>query len=445
VTARRPDPAARLVVPGLWLPQDGAPFDLEPFLSLAARGVGGFCGFGGARATLPGILARLQEAAPHRLLLAGDFEDGVGQQVHGLTRHPPAAVLDPEAAERAGVRTAVEARGLGFTMVFAPVADVCSNPDNPIVNARAFPDPVVCAPAFVRGARRFGLRTCAKHFPGHGATSADSHDALPRIDADGATWHARDLPPFAACVEAGVDAVMTAHIAGPALTGSEDLPATLSRAVMTDLLRGELGFEGIAVTDALLMDGVLQGRSEAEAAVAALEAGCDVLLCPREPEPVLAAVAGRDVEAALARLARCANPLPDPLDAAAARAVRVEGDVNAGEGAHPLRVFDPLGGGEELAAAGGWSWERIGGQGGGAGRGFAVPVVAVLRPDRAWSGGLELPGEAVEAARNARILVVLGPERLVPRDRPDGLVHDRGQDPATLSAVVRALRGGGAF
>ncbi len=435
---------ARLVMPAIRLPDD----DLDMHLEFARRGVGGFCVFGGDRATLPGIVARLREAAPHPLLFAGDFEDGVGQQVAGMTRHPPAAALDADAAELSGIRTAVEARGLGFTMVFAPVADVCSNLANPIINARAFPDAAACAAAYVRGARRLGLRTCAKHFPGHGATGEDSHDTLPVVDASDETWRTRDLPPFAACIEAGVDAVMTAHVACPALTGSPTLPATLSRAVMTDLLRGDLGFSGLLLTDALLMAGVLVGRTEPEAAIASLEAGCDVLLCPDDVEGVLAAVTEvpeKDLEASLERMAASAEALPDPLANAAERSLRTDGDVFVGDGPHPLRVFDPFGGGEELAAAGGWAWERLGGRGGGPGRGLAKRVFAVLRPDRAWGGELGLPDEVCKAMREAEVLVVLGPKSLIPAHGPALRVHGPGQDLETLAAVARELHGGTRF
>ncbi|MHC4817177.1 MAG: glycoside hydrolase family 3 N-terminal domain-containing protein, partial [Planctomycetota bacterium] len=350
---------ARLVVPGLRFPTD-----LEKELRLAERGAGGFCIFGGD-ARLKETLDRLQAAAPHPLLFASDMEEGAGQQIEGWERHPPAAALDPAAAEVAGIRTAVEARSLGLTMTFAPVCDVVSDPRNPIIQGRAFTDPEACAPRFVQGARRMGLRTCAKHFPGHGATREDSHADLPVVDAPPDTWRVRDLPPFAACIEAGVDAVMTAHIACPGLTGSPTLPATLSWKVITDLLRCELGFEGLVVTDALLMEGVRAGRGEAAAAVLALEAGCDALLCPADPEGVMDAIENADAGASLERMALAARPLPDPLAAAAAASVTTGGRLPVGPGPHRPEVCD-LDGAEAAPFS----------------AGLAVPALVILRSDR---------------------------------------------------------------
>jgi beta-glucosidase-like glycosyl hydrolase len=409
---------ARLVLPGLRFPTD-----LERELRLAERGVGGFCVFGGD-ARLRDTLDRLQAAAPHPLLFASDMEDGAGQQIEGLARHPPAAALDPDAAEAAGIRTAVEARRLGLTMTFAPVCDVVSDPKNPIISGRAFPDASACAPRFVRGARRMGLRTCAKHFPGHGGTREDSHSHLPVVDASPDTWRRRDLPPFAACIEAGVDAVMTAHIACPGLTGSPTLPATLSWKVITDLLRHELGFSGLVVTDALLMEGVQAGRSEAEAAVLALEAGCDGLLCPADPEGVLEAIGSVDAGAALERMAIAARPLPDPLAAAAAASVTSGGRLPAGPGPHAPEVFDLDGGGAAPLAAG-----------------LAVPTVVILRSDRAWGGPLALPEDVLERARHAGLVILLGPKVLLAGLEPDAWIHAPGRDRYTLAEVSRLTHG----
>ncbi len=409
-------------MPGLRFQRDvDAP---DALLRLAARGVGGFCVFGGDD-RLPALLRRLREAAPHPLLIASDVEDGAGQQVAGLSRHPPAAALTPDAAEIAGARTAVEARRVGITMAFAPVCDVVSEPRNPILQARAFADPAASAPRFVVGARRMGLRTCAKHFPGHGAAALDSHDALPVVDAPAETWRARDLPPFAACIAAGVDAIMTAHVACPALTGSATLPATLSRRVMTSLLREEMGFRGLLVSDALLMDGVLQGRSEAQAAVAALQAGCDVVLCPSDVEGVLGAIERIEASASLDRIAAAAQPLPDALAAAAEASVRSRGPLPVGPGPHPIRTFD-LGGSDPPEALR---------------RSLSLPAVAILRRDRAWGGPLLLPPEARAAAREAGLLILLGPPVLMEGLHPPAWVQAPGEDPLTLEAVARRAFG----
>jgi beta-glucosidase-like glycosyl hydrolase len=425
-------------MPALRQPGDG-----EEALRLAAKGVGGFCIYGGDDA-LPVLLERLQSAAPHPLIFASDLEEGAGQQIRGLARHPPAAALDADAAEAAGIRTAVEARAYGITMTFAPVCDVLSNPRNPIIQGRAFRDPLVGAPAFVRGARRFGLRTCAKHFPGHGGTDADSHDALPVVDVAEEVWRNRDIPPFLACFEAGVDAVMTAHVACPALTGSPDLPATLSPRVMKDLLRKELGFEGLVVTDALLMEGVRGQGSEGEAAVRAVEAGCDLLLCPEDPEAVLSALAGVSAEGSVQRVAESAQPLLDPLERAAAASVTASGTLPVGPGAQPLRICELAGEGRELAAAAGVAFERYGAQGelleqGGEG-GLALPAVAILRRDRAWAGRLELPPFARTLAEAAGVLILLGPASLLRGLEPPARIIAPGLDPLTLQEVVRRLR-----
>jgi hypothetical protein len=407
--------------------------------------VGGFCVFSAGR-DVRDFLERLQAAAPHRLLFCSDLEDGAGQQIEGETVHPPAAALTPDAAETAGIRTAVEARRHGITMTFAPVCDVVSNPRNPIIGMRAFPDPLACPPRFVAGARSMGLRTCAKHFPGHGATSLDSHSDLPVVDADEATWRARDLPPFAACIEAGVDAVMTAHLACPALTGRPDLPATLSRAVLTDLLRGEMGFEGLVVTDALLMEGVLKGRTEPEAARLALEAGCDVLLCPRDVEGVLAVAESEAPKASLDRIARAAEPLPDRLAAAAGASLTSRGAVLVGPGSHPAWICDLHGRGTGLARGLGTAFRRLDLEGKileeGPGPGFGGPVLVVARGDRAWGGPVSVPGPIRDLARKAELVVVCGPEALLEDLAPEAWIRVPGEDPASLESVRRRLLGG---
>lgn len=456
MTPLDPTNRARLLVPGLRF--DAAIADPDPFLRLAARGVGGFCVFGGD-GRLPALLRRLREAAPHPLLLASDLENGAGQQIAGLTRHPCARALDPAAARDAGRLTAIEARPAGITMTFAPVCDVRSHPRNPILNARCFADPAASAAAFLEGAREFGLRGCAKHFPGHGATSQDSHDALPIVRDDAGTWRARDLPPFAAVFRAGVDAVMTAHIACPALTGEEWLPATLSRRVMTDLLRGEMGFGGLAISDALLMDGVKRGRSEGEAAVEAIEAGCDAVLYPEDVEGVLRSlerVGARRAEEALARIARAAEPppIPPPADpgplrhslAAAARAsVRSSGNLPLRRGPHPLIVCDLHGEGEEFVRRCPVAWElrapdgslrSRGGPAGGA-AGLEAPALALLRRDKAWGGPFDPPAPVRRIAARSALLLVLGPESLLEGIRPASWVQAPGEDAETVAELFR--------
>jgi beta-N-acetylhexosaminidase len=249
---------------------------------------------------LAAFLNRMQRVAKVPLLVGGDFERGASMRVEGTTVFPHAmafgATGDPAFSRFEGEVTARESRALGVHWVYYPVADVNNNPDNPIINIRSFgEDPRQVAAhvrAFIEGAhsdkRNFVLAT-AKHFPGHGDTAVDSHMNLATINADRERLERLELPPFRAAIEAGVDAIMTAHIAVPVLA-PPDLPATLSPAILTDLLRNQMGFQGLVVTDALEMGGIAKGFSGAEAAVRALEAGADALLMPADPDVALKAV-----------------------------------------------------------------------------------------------------------------------------------------------------------
>lgn len=319
--------AARLLLPALrWSAEEG----WEGFRATIERGlelgVGGFILFGGDAAGVRALTADLHRRSRHPLLVASDLERGAGQQFRGATPLPPAAALgwlaEEAVAERAGEVTAREARALGVNWIYAPVADVDLEPENPIIGVRAFgtePGAVAAqVAAWVRGCARGGALSCAKHFPGHGRTVGDSHIERPTVGAERAALEA-DLAPFRAAAEAGADSVMTAHVAYPALD-PEARPATLSPPILDTLLRGELGFRGLVVTDAIIMEGLTEGASEAEAAVLALAAGCDVLLYPQDEAAVI-----REVEAAVAdgRLPRAR--VEDALARIAAAAERVAG------------------------------------------------------------------------------------------------------------------------
>jgi beta-N-acetylhexosaminidase len=311
---------AQLVM--VWMTGGFASRSDEEFLRIEelvrVQGIGGIVISLGTPHSYVSRLNRLQAAAEVPLLVAADFESGPGFRVGGVyalpsgmdmggaTRFPPAmafgAVDDIAAAYEAGRITGVEARALGVHLNFAPVLDVNNNPDNPIINTRSFgenPERVAdLGAAYIRGARAAGLMTTAKHFPGHGDTGTDSHEALAVITADRARLETVELVPFRRAIEAGVDAVMTAHVAAPSILGDDAPPATLSRYFMTELLRDDLGFEGVLFTDALDMAAIVDGYGPGEAAVRALEAGADVLLMPTDParaiEAVVAAVgAGR--------------------------------------------------------------------------------------------------------------------------------------------------------
>lgn len=296
-----PNPA-RLIMPAL---RSEA---LSGFAHEAARiadtleiGVGGYIIFGGTAESVRKLTADLLRRAGRPLLLASDLERGAGQQVAGLTEFPPpmalASLRDPGVVRWAASVTAQEARAVGINWVFAPVADLDLLPENPIVQTRAFgADPrevAACVREWIEGCQAAGALACAKHYPGHGRTTVDSHVALPVVEATAASLRSTDLLPFATAVKSGVASIMTAHVAYPALDSS-GLPATLSRPVL-DELRCSIGYDGLVVTDALVMDGALVGRRESDAAVEAIQAGADLLLYPNDARRVLHAL-----EAALA-------------------------------------------------------------------------------------------------------------------------------------------------
>ena len=246
-----------------------------------------------------GLANRFQRLAEVPLLVASDFERGAANRVTGPTLFPPLMALgaagSEELAYAVGRVTALEGRALGVHMAYAPVVDVNVNPDNPIINTRSIgADPALVgrlAGAFIRGLQDHGMLATAKHFPGHGDTSQDSHTLMPTVTAGLDRLEAVELPPFRAAVAAGVGAVMTAHLAVPALDPTPGLPATLSEPILTGLLRGRMGFRGLIVTDALEMGGVTGAFPAGEAALRSLLAGADQLLLPPEPAKVIAFLA----------------------------------------------------------------------------------------------------------------------------------------------------------
>ncbi len=240
------------------------------------------------------FLNRMQKEAKLPLIVGGDFERGASMRVSNTARFPHAmafgAANDLAATRATGAATAREARALGVHWVFAPVADVNNNPDNPIINTRSFgEDPKLVAAhvkAFIEGAhaaKRDGILVTVKHFPGHGDTATDTHIGLARITADRTRLDALELIPFQAAIAAGVDGIMTGHLAVPALE-EQEIPATISQKVVSGLLRKELGYEGLIVTDAMDMQGLTKQFPPGEAAVRALEAGVNVLLVPTNPD-----------------------------------------------------------------------------------------------------------------------------------------------------------------
>lgn len=252
--------------------------------------VGGFIIYNGDALTTAALTNRLQRRARLPLWFASDFEGGVGMQLRGGTRLPRAMALaatgDTESAAEAARITAREGRAIGVHVNFYPVLDVNNNPANPIINTRAFSDnPETVAKwgtAFIRGAQDAGQIATAKHFPGHGDTALDSHILLPTLNHSRERLQQIELPPFRTAVQRNVRAIMTAHIAVPALDEETATlrPATFSPALIDGLLRKDFGFDGLVFSDALSMGAISNAYEAGEAAVLAIEAGCDVALYP---------------------------------------------------------------------------------------------------------------------------------------------------------------------
>jgi beta-glucosidase-like glycosyl hydrolase len=262
--------------------------------------VGGLLLFNGNRETTPKELERLQSIVSIPLLIGADIERGIGQQLHGRTLYPHAmgfAAIEHQAAahvQKFAERTALDARAAGVHITMSPVADVNIDPRNPIIATRAFgTDPHQVAQlvsAFIRGTQAGGLLATAKHYPGHGNTHEDSHHELPTVTADRAQLEHCELVPFVAAIQAGVPLIMTAHVCYPHLDPCGK-PATLSSAILIDLLRNALGFTGAVVSDSLLMAGVkTQFETEGALATAALLAGVDILLDVEDPLSTLDAL-----------------------------------------------------------------------------------------------------------------------------------------------------------
>ncbi|QSR25298.1 glycoside hydrolase [Nocardioides aromaticivorans] len=291
--------------------------------ALLEEGLGGVCLFGsnltGSLDDAASLVAAVRAARPGAIV-ATDEEGGDVTRLHSRDASPvpgPAvlgAVDDEELTRGVGAAVGAELASVGIDLDLGPVADVNSNPDNPVIGTRSFgAAPSLVArhvAAWVDGLQSAGVAACVKHFPGHGDTAQDSHLALPVVDATPATLRERELVPFAAAVGAGAAAVMTSHLVVPALDPA--LPATLSAPVL-GLLRDELGFDGAIVSDALDMAGASGDRSIPEAAVEALVAGVD-LLCTGPDKP---ATLVRDIQAAIvAAVAQGRLPLARLVEAA---------------------------------------------------------------------------------------------------------------------------------
>ena len=322
-----PRKLARLIYPGFRF----GTTDPAQALKLAELGVGGFCFYGGKAAEVYETARLLRSASETPLLIASDYENGAGQRVSGAAELPSNMAIGASGsgalARRKGEITALEARALGVDWIFAPVVDLGSRSLNPIVNVRAFgADPALVsdlAGAYISGINSQGALSCLKHFPGHGGTETDSHLELPSVGK--ALWALEDadLRPFRALARKA-DSIMAGHLRLPELDPAE--PASLSKEILTGLLRGKMRYGGVILTDALEMKAV---SSDGRAGVKAFLAGADILLVPDDPFALLEAlirafndglITAAAVEAALARqdlLVRKLSPFrlaPPPLE-----------------------------------------------------------------------------------------------------------------------------------
>ncbi|HPR34028.1 MAG TPA: glycoside hydrolase family 3 N-terminal domain-containing protein, partial [Prolixibacteraceae bacterium] len=249
--------------------------------------------------TSPALLARLanryQEASPVPLFIALDAENGLSFRLDSVVEYPPALALGAATSDsllyRLGREVGRQCRRLGVNLNFAPVADVNANPRNPVINYRSFgenPDRVArkCA-LLASGMQDAGVLVTLKHFPGHGNTAYDSHLTLPVIDRDYHALYPIDFKPFRFAIDRGIRGIMSAHISLPAID-SRKRPATLSKKIMTGILRDSLGFDGLIFSDGMNMKGITDHFREGEAAVEALKAGVDVIEFVVHPEEVVA-------------------------------------------------------------------------------------------------------------------------------------------------------------
>ena len=434
---------------------------------------GGVIVFGEGAPDVEELIARVRLAIPGDVLISSDLERGCGQQVAGRTNLPPAMAIAAaeaaggDAAYEAGLLTGIEAREAGIDVVYAPVADVNTIATNPIIATRAFGDDphrvATLACAFARGVADGGALAVGKHFPGHGSTQQDSHNELARVTREAESLHAIDLMPFRALIAEGVGGLMVGHLEVPALDPIPGRPATASPAIVRELLRERLGYDGLLVTDALDMGGF--GDSP-DAATEALVAGMDVLLMPADPlasaRALHAAVdAGRVdaalVEAAAARVQTACELVqaaaPPQRRPAADLGPRLLADSITSRGGEPLRlhrgeaidlqIFGEDEGGFVLAAVS-EALIAAGIERSPEGR----PVALVLTSVRAWAGSSRLDDTArerlhwnIDNGRLEQVLVMGSPYEAL--DLPAGAAALVAYEatPAAAFALVAVLAG----
>jgi len=267
------------------------------------------------------------------LLITVDEEGGIVSRLPWDGRLPGqmaiGAARDPELARRAAAAKARELRGVGVNANLAPILDVNNDPDNPVIGVRSFgEDPELVSDlgaAVAAGFQSEGVLACGKHFPGHGDTSVDSHRDLPVVDHGRDRLDRVELPPFRTGIEAGIGAIMTTHVAFPTFTGDDERPATLSESVLTGLLREELGFDGVIMTDCMEMDAIADEVGTPEAAVRAVEAGCDLVTVSHTPGTQRAAID------AVAEAVQSGRLDERRIDESVRRILRTKAEYDAGE------------------------------------------------------------------------------------------------------------------
>ncbi len=253
--------------------------------------IGGIMFLKGGAFSAAMLANHFQSLAPRPLLMSADMERGLAMRLSGATEFPPnmalAATLDSRFAAKMAQAIAKEAKVVGLQQDYGPTLDLNINPLNPIINTRSFGDNVALtiemSHAVIEGLQSNGIIATAKHFPGHGDVSVDSHISLPVLRADRQQLEDYELKPFKAAIEQGVISVMIGHLAVPKLTGTME-PASISKIIVTDLLRHELGFQGLIITDALNMKALYNGQNVPDVSIKAVQAGNDLLLFSPDPE-----------------------------------------------------------------------------------------------------------------------------------------------------------------
>ncbi len=248
--------------------------------------IGGLILFQGGLEEEINFINDMQELADIPLLIASDFERGLGTRIDDALEFPHAMAIgstfNPDYAYEVGKVTAIQSRQIGVHQTFAPVADINNNPMNPVINIRSFSekkeDVIKFVNAFIKGSKETRFITTAKHFPGHGNTEIDSHYDLPKINGSYEHLKTNELGPFIEAIRSGVQSIMVGHLEVPAFEPIKGIPASLSKSIVTYLLKEELGFDGLIVTDAMNMEAITKYYSEEAAAVMAIEAGCDIIL-----------------------------------------------------------------------------------------------------------------------------------------------------------------------